>query len=114
MPKGRAAEQAGGVTDEIKGAAGDMAREARAAGEAVRQEVSDLGSTVLDTAQDSARREGLVDENGQGIASSARGKVEDLAGRARHMVEETAVAGHEAVKRELSGSDDTRAGEPRR
>ena len=29
MPKGRAAEQAGGVTDEIKGAAGDMAREAR-------------------------------------------------------------------------------------
>ena len=46
LPKGRAAGQAGGVTDEIKGAAGDMAREARAAGEAVRQEVSNLGGAI--------------------------------------------------------------------
>ena len=43
VPKGRAAEQPGGVPEEIKGAAADVAREARAAGEAARQEVSNLG-----------------------------------------------------------------------
>ena len=57
LPKGRAAEQAGGVTDEIKGAAGDMAREARAAGEAVRQEVSELGSTIKQGLSDQVERQ---------------------------------------------------------
>ena len=84
-------------------------------GDTARQVVGDAGqraarvaSSVLDTAQDSARREGLVDANGQGIASSARGKVGDLAGPARHVVEETAAAGREAVKREFSGTDDAK------
>ena len=97
---------AGSLRDSL----GETARQV--AGDA-GQSVARVASSVLDAAQDSARREGLVDENGPGIASSARGKVRDLAGGARHIVEETAAAGHEAVKRELSGPDDTRTGEPR-
>ena len=98
------------VAGSLRDSLGETARQV--AGDA-GQRVARVASSVLDAAQDSARREGLVDENGQGLASSARGKVGDLAGRARHIVEETAAAGHEAVKRELSGSDDTRTGEPR-
>ena len=98
------------VAGSLRDSLGETARQV--AGDA-GQSVARVASSVLDAAQDSARREGLVDENGQGIASSARGKVGDLAGRARHIVEETAAAGREAVKRELSGPNDTRVGEPR-
>ena len=98
------------VAGSLRDSLGESARQV--AGDA-GQRVARVASSVLDAAQDSARREGLVDENGQGLASSARGKVGDLAGRTRHIVEETAAAGREAVKRELSGSDDTKAGDPR-
>jgi hypothetical protein len=79
MPKGRAAEQAGGVTDEIKGAAGDMAREARAAGESVRQEVSDLGSTIKQGLSDQVERQknGIADRL-SAVAERAQTSASDL------------------------------------
>ena len=79
MPKGRAAEQAGGVTDEIKGAAGDMAREARAAGEAVRQEVSDLGSTIKKGLSNQVERQknGIADRL-SAVAERAQTSASDL------------------------------------
>lgn len=79
MPKGRAAEQAGGVTDEIKGAAGDMAREARAAGEAVRQEVSNLGGTIKQGLSDQVERQknGIADRL-SAVAERAQTSASDL------------------------------------
>jgi hypothetical protein len=79
LPKGRAAEQAGGVTDEIKGAAGDMAREARAAGEAVRQEVSNLGGTIKQGLSDQVERQknGIADRL-SAVAERAQTSASDL------------------------------------
>ena len=79
MPKGRAAEQAGGVTDEIKGAAGDMAREARAAGETVRQEVSNLGGTIKQGLSDQVERQknGIADRL-SAVAERAQTSASDL------------------------------------
>ena len=56
------------------------------------------------TAQDASRREGLIGADGPKLASATRERVADVAGRARNVVEETAAAGREAVKRELAGS----------
>ena len=80
---------------------GDTAREV--AGEA-RQRVVRVGETVLETAQEASRREGLIGADGPKLASATRDRVADVAGRARNVVEETAAAGREAVKRELAGS----------
>ena len=79
MPKGRAAEQAGGVTDEIKGAAGDMAREARAAGESVRQEVSEVGNTIKQGLSDQVERQknGIADRL-SAVAERAQTSASDL------------------------------------
>ena len=79
MPKGRAAEQAGGVTEVIKGAAGDMAREARAAGESVRQEVSHLGSTIKQGLSDQVERQknGIADRL-SAVAERAQTSASDL------------------------------------
>ena len=76
------------------------------AGEA-RQRVGRVAETVLETAQEASRREGLLDADGPKLASATRDRVADVAGRARNVVEETAAAGREAVKRELTGSGDT-------
>ena len=48
-------------------------------------------------------REGFADLEGGDLASAARERVAEVAGRARHIVEETAAAGREAVRRELVG-----------
>ena len=79
-------------------------------GESARQVVGEAGQSVarvaesvLDTAQEATRREGFVDTEGRDLAAVARDKVADVAGRARHVVEETAAAGREAVRRELAG-----------
>ena len=40
-----------------------------------------------------------------GVAAAARERVTDVAGRARRVVEETAAAGQEAVRRELSAEE---------
>ena len=79
----------------------DTAREAMGD---VGQRVARVAETVLDTAHDSARREGLTDVSGPGLAAAAREQVADAAGRVRHVVEETVTAGREAVEREVSGS----------
>lgn len=85
---------------------GDTAREV--AGEA-RQRVARVGETVLETAQEASRREGLIGADGPKPASATRDRVASVAGRARNVVEETAAAGREAVKRELGGSGSTKA-----
>lgn len=82
---------------------GDTAR--GVAGEAGRRAMR-VAETVLDTAQEATQREGLADVSGSGLAASAREKMTDVAGRARHVVEETAQAGRDAVRRELAGSGD--------
>jgi hypothetical protein len=79
----------------------DTAREAMGD---VGQRVARVAETVLDTAHDSARREGLSDVSAPGIAAAAREQVADAAGRVRHVVEETATAGREALEREVSGT----------
>ena len=87
---------------------GDTAREV--AGEA-RQRVVRVGQTVLETAQEASRREGLIGADGPKPASATRDRVASVAGRARNVVEETAAAGREAVKRELAGSGSTKTAE---
>jgi hypothetical protein len=77
----------------------DTAREAMGD---VGQRVARVAETVLDTAHDSARREGLTDVSAPGIAAAAREQVADAAGRVRHVVEETVTAGREALEREVS------------
>ena len=64
-------------------------------GESARQVVGEAGQSVarvaesvLDTAQEATRREGFVDTEGRDLAAVAREKVADVAGRARHVVEE--------------------------
>ena len=88
---------------------GASAREV--AGEA-RQRVVRVGETVLETAQEASRREGLLDADGPKLASATRERVADVAGRARNVVEETAAAGREAVKRELTGSGNAETSGP--
>ena len=74
-----------------------------------------VGETVLETAQEASRREGLMGADGPKLASATRDRVADVAGRARNVVEETAAAGREAVNRELTGSDKPKtAGVPQR
>jgi hypothetical protein len=78
--------------------------------ERAKEAVSDLGQragrvaeTVLDTAHEATRREGLTGMSPGGVAAAAREQVADAAGRVRAVVEETATAGREALERELSG-----------
>ena len=67
------------MTEEIKGAAGDMAREARAAGEAVRQEVSNLGGTIKQGLSDQVERQknGIADRL-SAVAERAQTSASDL------------------------------------
>ena len=98
------------VVGSLRDSLGDTAREV--AGEA-RQRVVRVAETVLESAQEASRREGLVGTDGPKLASATRDRVADVAGRARNVVEETAAAGREAVKRELTESGDTKtAGAP--
>ena len=69
-----------------------------------RDRAMHVADTVLDTAHDAARREGLTLPPG-GIAAAAREGVADVTGRARRVVEETAAAGQEAIRRELAGEE---------
>ena len=83
--------------------AGEPRRVARQVVGEAGQSVARVAESVLDTAQEATRREGFVDTEGRDLAAVARDKVADVAGRARHVVEETAAAGREAVRRELAG-----------
>ena len=96
------------VVGSLRDSLGDTAREV--AGEA-RQRVVRVAETVLETAQEASRREGLVGADGPKLASATRDRVADVAGRARNVVEETAAAGREAVKRELTGNGNTKTTE---
>ena len=60
-----------------------------------------VADTVLDAAQNSARREGMDPPRG-GVGAAMRENVADVAGRARRVVEETAAAGRGAVEREVA------------
>ena len=93
---------AGSLRDSLGETARQMAGEAG-------QSVARVAESVLDTANELSRREGLIGGEGQGIAAASREKVADVAGRARHVVEETAAAGREAVEREMSGNNETKA-----
>ena len=93
------------IVGSLRDSLGDTAREV--AGEA-RQRVVRVAETVLESAQEASRREGLVGADGPKLASATRERVADVAGRARNVVEETAAAGREAVKRELTGNGDTK------
>jgi Protein of unknown function (DUF3618) len=91
-------ELAGSVRDNL----GEIAREAMQ--EAGRR-VTRVADTVVDTARDSARREGFAGVDAPNLASAAGEQVTDVASRVRHVVEETATAGREALQRELSGNE---------
>jgi ElaB/YqjD/DUF883 family membrane-anchored ribosome-binding protein len=86
---------AGTVRQQLGDAARDLASEAR-------DRAMHVADAVLDTAHDAAQREGLNMPSG-GVAAAARETVADVSGRARRVVEETATAGREALRRELAG-----------
>ncbi|MFL5333017.1 MAG: DUF3618 domain-containing protein [Geminicoccaceae bacterium] len=90
-------ELAGSVRQNLGDAAWDAVHEAG-------RRASRVADSVLDTAQEATRREGFASSDAKGLASAAREQVADVAGRARHVVEETAAAGREALQRELSGT----------
>jgi len=101
---------AGTVRQQLGETARDLAAEAR-------DRAMHVADTVLDTAHDAARREGLTMPPG-GVAAAARESVADVSGRARRVVEETATAGREALRRELAGEPEEQgtpknAGTPR-
>jgi hypothetical protein len=96
-------EHLGDVRESLR----ERAREA--AGE-VGQRAMRVAESVLDTAHEATRREGLTEMSPSGMAAGARQQVADAAGRVRTVVEETASAGREALERELSGSGDTASG----
>ena len=73
------------------------------------ERVARVAGTVVDTAQEAARREGFERTDGPGLASATRERVADVASRARHVVEETASAGVDAVRDELSGADERKS-----
>ncbi|MGE3293777.1 MAG: DUF3618 domain-containing protein [Geminicoccaceae bacterium] len=87
---------AGSVRRQIGETARDLASDAR-------DRAMHVADAVLDTAHDAARREGLTMPPG-GIAAAARETVADVSGRARRVVEETASAGREALREELTGT----------
>jgi len=63
-PTGAGADiRSGGIADQAKGAAQDVAREAQAAGSSVRREVSGLGSTIKQGLSDQVerQRDGIAD-----------------------------------------------------
>jgi hypothetical protein len=86
--------------------AGDLRRglgeQARAAATDVSQRVSRVAESVLDTAHDAAQREGLTGMSPSRVAADAREQIADAAGRVRTVVEESATAGQEALKRETA------------
>ena len=89
----------GTLRDSLGDAAGEVAGDAR-------QRVVRVAETVVELAQEASRREGLVGADGPKLASATRDRVADAAGRARNVVEETAAAGREAERRELTGNGD--------
>ena len=89
----------GDVRQDLRDGAGELVRD-------VQHRVARVAETVIDTAQEAARREGFDQAaSPSGLAAAARDRVADAAGRARNVVEETAAAGREALKRELSGTE---------
>lgn len=79
--------------------------EAEEAVHEVKFRAARVAETVLDTARDASRREGLTEMSPSGLAASAREQVADTAGRVRGVVEETAAAGREALRRELTDAE---------
>lgn len=93
----------------------NLSETAREAASDYGQRISRVAGSVLDTAQETAKREGLTSSDGPGLAAATRERMADVAGRARHVVEETGAAGVDAVRRELSGDAEPKAnGAPER
>lgn len=89
-------EMMAGVREDVRERIRDAASDAvHGAGRVARE--------VMGTAREAAEREGLGDFRASGIAQAARERVHEAAERVRHVVEETAAAGREAVERELKG-----------
>lgn len=90
--------------------AGDLRRslgnQAREAASEVSQKAARVAEAVLDTAHEAAQREGLTGMSPSQVAADAREKVADTAGKVRTVVEESAAAGRDALKREASSSAD--------
>jgi ElaB/YqjD/DUF883 family membrane-anchored ribosome-binding protein len=86
----------------LREASAGLREQAKGAVRELQAGASRVAHAAVGTAQDAARREGLPDMHPQGLAASARERVADTASRVRGAVEETAVAGREALERELS------------
>jgi gas vesicle protein len=89
------------IAGDLRRSLGEQAREA--AGE-IGQRVTRVAETVLDTAHDAARREGLTGMSPSAAAADAHDRVTDTARGVRKVVEETVEAGRDAVKREATAS----------
>jgi hypothetical protein len=89
-------QAARGLREDLRGRVGDLA------GGAV-DSATRVAESVVGAAREAVGREGLADISPSGLAAAARQGVADAAERVRHVVEETAAAGREAVERELGG-----------
>jgi hypothetical protein len=88
----------------------NLGEQARGAASEVGQRAMRVAEAVLDTAHESARREGLTGMSPSGVAHSAREQVTDVAGRVRTVVEDTLESGREALDRELSSGNKDASG----
>jgi hypothetical protein len=89
----------------------NLGEQARGAASEVGQRAMRVAEAVLDTAHESAQREGLTGMSPSGVAHSAREQVAGVAGRVRTVVEESLESGREALDRELSaGNKDAASG----
>ena len=88
-------EMLGEVREGLRDTAAEAVRD-------VRDRAVRVAESVVDTAQEATRREGLADLAPAGLAASAREQVADTAGRFRGVVEKSAAAGRQALERELT------------
>jgi hypothetical protein len=92
-------EAVGGLREDVQDRFADAA-------EGAVDSASRVARSVAEAARDSAQREGIADFGVGGVVQAARDTVHEAASRVRHVVEDAAQAGRQALEQELGGDDD--------
>jgi hypothetical protein len=104
LPPSRAEDQLlGGLRDDLRDRAGEVAGAALAGGARIAGEAIHAG-------RETARREGLTADDAGSAAASVAPQVAGAAAGARRVIEDTVAAGRQALDRELSGDTEGRRG----
>ena len=91
-------EAVGGLREDVQDRFADLA-------EGAVDSASRVARSVADAARESAQREGVADFGVGGAVQAARDTVHEAATRVRHVVEDTAQAGRQALEQELGGDN---------